>query len=460
MEPREPGPDPRPTPGDVRPDGSPGWLTRGQDAALAAVARWVADGAPPQSLLVVGPAGVGKTTLALDLAAGLLCEDADPQARPCRRCRACRMLAHGNHPDLHRLAPQGPGRQIRIGSRDDPDPGTVRHLLWELSLTAVEGRHRVAIVQDAHRMNDAAQNAFLKMLEEPPPGACLVLCAEDEEVLLPTVRSRCARLRLGTLGPGAIATLLAERGLADAARAAALGALAGGRPGRAIAYARQPDAVLVHGRIARELLDLVGAAAGTRLDAAAGLVAAADELETMLGGETTATEPDADATDATAAGGPAAARTAAGGASPRGRGRASARAGTGASGPGSEDGAVPADEETAQGGRRAPAARRRALQSLASIWRDLARDLAVAQRGGRAELRHLELLDDLVATAGLLPEGAPEQFLVRVEAVMPVVELNANPELAFDVLLLAWPHARRPRPTAASRPAADGTSAA
>ena len=72
--------------------------------------------------------------------------------------------------------------------------------MTELSLLPVEGIARVAIIGDAHRMNDDAQSALLKTLEEPPSGTTLILVADDEERLLPTVRSRCAKVRLGTVG--------------------------------------------------------------------------------------------------------------------------------------------------------------------------------------------------------------------------------------------------------------------
>ncbi len=135
-------------------------LTRGQDRAVAEIGSMIRDHAP-HAVLFVGPESVGKTTLAMDLAAGLLCQAPDPAARPCRECRGCRMVASGNHPDLHRLAPEGPGGQVRIGSPRDPEPGTVRHLISEVALLPVEGGARVAIVEQAHRLNDDAQNALL-----------------------------------------------------------------------------------------------------------------------------------------------------------------------------------------------------------------------------------------------------------------------------------------------------------
>ena len=117
----------------------PNSATRGQARALAEVRSMVL-GRTPHAVLFVGPSSVGKTTLALDLAAGLLCRAPDAAERPCRECRGCRLVASGNHPDLHRLAPEGPGGQVRIGSATAPEPGTVRHLIGELSLSTRRGR--------------------------------------------------------------------------------------------------------------------------------------------------------------------------------------------------------------------------------------------------------------------------------------------------------------------------------
>ena len=214
-----------------RPPVAPGWLTRGQPTALAAVARMVT-GPAPHAVLLVGPASVGKTTLAFDLAAGLVCIAGDPADRPCRACRACRMVAGGNHPDVHRLAPEGPGGQVVIGGpRDATGPRGIRDLLRELTFLPVEGGARVAIVEGAAQMNEDAQNALLKTLEEPAGGVTIVLCVDQEELLLPTVRSRCARVRLGPMGPRDIETILGELDLADPTVAARLGRIAEGRPG-------------------------------------------------------------------------------------------------------------------------------------------------------------------------------------------------------------------------------------
>ncbi len=213
---------------------------------------------------MVGPDGVGKTTLALDLAAGLLCTAEPADRRPCRACRACRLVDAGNHPDLHRLGPEGPGGGVGIGGPEAKYRG-VRDLIVDLALMPVEGGARVAVVERADRLTEDAQAALLKTLEEPAARVTFVLCTDGEERLLPTVRSRCFRIRLGLVGPRDIETIVADHGLADPPTAARLGRLAGGRPGIALAYARAPEAVLIRAELTRVLLDLTDARTSARL---------------------------------------------------------------------------------------------------------------------------------------------------------------------------------------------------
>jgi DNA polymerase III delta' subunit len=252
--------------------------TRGQPAAVAAIAAMLAGGIP-HALLLAGPAGVGKQTLADDVAAALLCRAGPGIARPCRECRGCRALDHGNHPDLHRLEPTGAGQVIPIGGRDERG---VRDLVRELALLPVEGGARVAVIADADRMTEDAQSAFLKTLEEPPAGTVLLLTASDEERLLPTIRSRLVRIRVGPVPRPEIEALLVEQGLADAPLAARLARLAAGRSGEAVALARAPEAITIRSEIARTLLDLIGANRADRLRLGRDLLARAAVLLTAV----------------------------------------------------------------------------------------------------------------------------------------------------------------------------------
>jgi len=370
-------------------------------------------GGAPQALLLIGPAAIGKTTLALDLAAGLLCAAKEGVVRPCRACRACRLVARGTHQDLHRLAPEGAGRQVRIGDPNDPDPGTVRHLIREMARLPVEGRHRVAVIEGAHRMNEDAQNALLKTLEEPPAGATLILCADEPERLLPTVRSRAATLRLGPLGIRAIEGLLGERAI-DPPRAARLARLAGGRPGLALAYAAAPQAVDAREEISRTLLDLIPEDRARRLAIGRELLARAADLASLRA------EP----------------------------GAAGARASAGLPALAGSSEALPAavppadgDVEAAKPGRSSPAERRLAARALLETWAAVARDLAVVAAGGRGRAVDLALVDDLEAAAARIKVGAAPAFLARLARAAQLLEANANPELIVDVLVLAWPRA-------------------
>ena len=388
-----------------------GWQTRGQPAPLEALVAAVARDAPPQALLLVGPARVGKTTLALDLAAALLCTASAPAERPCRACAACHRVERGTHPDLHRLAPSGAGDQIRLG--EPGDTGTVRALLGDLALRPFEGRYRVAIIERAQRLNQDAQNALLKLLEEPPSGAVICLTADDEGPLLDTLVSRCIRLRLGTVDGKIIAGLLAERGLADGTRGQALARAGAGRPGLALALAAAPEALLVEGRLVRQLLDLLVAPPAARLAAAPGLIADGAALAALAEGtvDDRGADREAEAVEVVAL-------TDGGGEGPVGGGRPS---------------------------RRSAHDRRLAVRRVLETWRSVGRELAVAAAGGRAELRRIDLLEELTAAAPGLAPARLAAFLGRLEGLDQAVAGYADPELALDALLLAWPS---PRPAA------------
>jgi DNA polymerase III delta' subunit len=417
--------------------------TRGQPIALAAVEAMLASHVP-HALLLVGPGGVGKTTLANDLARGLLCRAPDPASRPCGECRACRSVDHGNHPDLHRLAPSGAGGVIPIGGRDERG---VRDLIGELALMPVEAGYRVAIVEAAHRMSDDAQSAFLKTLEEPPTGSVLILCADDEERLLPTIRSRCVRIRLGPVPRRDIASIVVERGLGDAAEAAKVARIAGGRPGRALSYAAAPDAVIARAEIARGLLDLDGSSRTVRLLALRDLATRASALVKAL---------EAGSARVGAAEGIAQVESGASGASGTGSQASLSRRGRRSKGLSTpEDGApLPAgaaspveidvaDPETPAASRavRVPASERRAAAlALVGVWRDVLRDLAAIEAGEPRLVRDIDLLDDLERVAEGRDLTTVGEALRRLDVAGERIEGNVSPELVLDVLALqhAW----------------------
>jgi DNA polymerase-3 subunit delta' len=407
-------------------------LTRGHPAAAAAVQAMVA-GRPPHAVILAGASGSGKTTLAIDLAAGLLCDAPEPADRPCRECRGCRLVDRGTHADLHRLAPAGPGLQVRIGDRGNPEPGTVRRLIADLALLSVEGGPRVAIIERADRLNEDAQSALLKILEEPPAGVTIVLCADRDDLLLPTVLSRCVRIRLGPVPIREIEAILADAAVADAPRANRLARLAWGRPGAALALARAPEAVTARDEIARSLLDLAGERAARRLGVGRELLGRASELVVALDRAGAAAAND--------------------GAEPAAQGKKRGRAASSATpaqapadAPSSDAGAAEDAEPEADATQvRVPATeRRRAAAVLIEIWRDVARDLLLVALGEERRLRDPALLDDLRGAAAI-PPAELRAFISRLARAAELLEANVSPELAVDALLLAWP-----RPAAAA----------
>ena len=390
-------------------------------------------GGAPGAILLVGPAGVGKTTLAIDLAAGLLCRNDDPAARPCGACRSCRLVAHASHPDLHLLGPEGAGRQVVIGGPGSKVRG-VRDLISELALLPVEGGARVAIIESAHRLNEDAQAALLKTLEEPPRDTTIVLCADAEEPLLPTIRSRSARIRLGPVGVRDIEAILAESSAADPPVAARAARISGGRPGIALAWVAHPDALRERDSIGRTLIDLIRAKPADRLAGVRALGASATTISGIGDGRPldVASEPEED--DGSS-----------GGKDRRARGKLAASEATSVEAGSSDD----IDAESGAGPARAPAAeRRRAAEALISLWTDLARDVALCQRGLDRSVRDLALLDDIQGAAIDLDAEAVRAFIERLGRAAVLIAGNSSPELVLDDLALAWP-----RPVSSSRAA-------
>jgi DNA polymerase-3 subunit delta' len=324
------------------------------------------------------------------------------------------MVANDAHPDLHRLGPSGPGGQVVIGGPDAKYRG-IRDLITELALLPVEGRARVAIVEGADRMNEDAQSALLKTLEEPPAGVVIVLCADQEMRLLPTVRSRCARVRLGLVGSRDIEAIVADHDLADPPMAARLGRLAAGRPGLALAYARAPEAVLIRAELSRVLLDLTAVGPAARLAAVRAAVPRAIALATALSGD----------------------ERSAGARATKRRGARAAPATPGSATAVESDDADAGDEPV---GRAVPASeRRRAAEILIGLWTDVARDLALAAAGGARSVRDPVMLEELATTSAGLDPAATGRFLERAAGAAELLACNVSPELLLDSLALAWP---------------------
>jgi DNA polymerase-3 subunit delta' len=218
------------------------WDIVGHEWAVDYLERSIGGGRAAHAYLISGPAGIGKALLALRLAQALNCEGPGPG--PCLACRSCRRIARGNHPDV-RIAgmhTQALGLKADEAARQkDLKIDTVRAWQSDITLKPFEGRQRVFIMHDAEKLNEAAANAMLKTLEEPPPYATLVLVANTSGDLMPTIVSRCQPLRLRLVPRAQIAQALRERYNLQSEDAALLAAWSAGQVGWAFRMTSAPE---------------------------------------------------------------------------------------------------------------------------------------------------------------------------------------------------------------------------
>ena len=197
----------------------------GQQAAVELLKGSLASGNLTHGYLFAGPAGVGKMLVARIFAAYLL-YPLEVEHREQERERVLREV----HPDL--LVLRQVGNVIRIDE--------VRELISEIEMKPLESARKVAIVDEADNLNREASNAFLKTLEEPPPGSFLIFITSRPDSLLPTVRSRLQQVRFRTLPEAEITRYLVRRGVSPA-EARRLYAVSGGVFGKIVLNLEHPD---------------------------------------------------------------------------------------------------------------------------------------------------------------------------------------------------------------------------
>jgi len=219
------------------------WLT----TALAQAASL----AKAHALLIHGPVGGGHLEFGLLLAQAALCEDpsAARSQQPCGRCASCHLVGTRVHPDLLLVLPDA--LRVQLGwvmdedsklTKTDAKPSReirveqVRQAIAWAQQTSGRGRGKVMLIHPADALNATAANALLKTLEEPPGALRLLLTSADPERLLPTVRSRCQRLRLELPATDVALDWLLKQGMLDPGPVLRA---AGGSPLEALAWATE-----------------------------------------------------------------------------------------------------------------------------------------------------------------------------------------------------------------------------
>jgi DNA polymerase-3 subunit delta' len=376
----------------------------GQPAVVAELQAAVAQpAAMTHAWLFTGPPGSGRSVAARAFAAALQC----PQGGD-GTCHECRTVLAGSHADVHRVVPEG----LSIGVAE------VRGIVRTAARAPSQGRWQIVLVEDADRMSEAASNAVLKMLEEPPSRTVILLCAPSlhpDDVPV-TIRSRCRVVPLRTPTIEAVAEVLVRRDGIDPALAAWSAAAAGGHVGRARHLARDESARLARKAVLDIPLSLVSLAAC--LNAADDLVGSAKEES-----DKTVAEVDAAETEAV-----------------------KASLGVGARGPGvaaASRGAGQLKELEKRQKSRATRLGRdsldRALVDMAALYRDALVIAAVGAGSGELTLplAHPDRRADAVELARRIgAEGA----LRRIDAVLAArtaLEQNVKPQIAVEALTVA-----------------------
>ena len=243
-----------------------------QDRVVETLRRALSQDRVAHAYLFHGPEGVGKRAVALEMARALQCTEQTEEA--CGDCQACRKTGRMVHPDVHVHLPhpwseeadrdeEDIGKRIqRLGdnpyaavdfvrrpSLSDPTETSNKQVLYRIdqvrqdlikpmSLARGEGQYKVNILMDVEKMREEAANAFLKLLEEPPPQTIFLLTTSRPEQLLPTILSRCQRLRFDPLLPESIESALVERNEMAPEAAAMLSRMADGSYSHALDLAR------------------------------------------------------------------------------------------------------------------------------------------------------------------------------------------------------------------------------
>jgi DNA polymerase-3 subunit delta' len=212
----------------------------GNEEVKTRLVRMLANERLPHSMLFTGPEGIGKKLFAVEIARSFVCSS-PVENRACGECPACKRVTTFNTPTSekgddydHVFFSEHADVGLVIPFKRNLRVGAIRALETQANFRPYESRARVFIIDDAEKMNDAASNALLKTLEEPPETTYIILLTSRPDSLLSTIRSRCQMVRFAPVSLTAIATMLRESKGLSSDDARLLAKISGGSMGKAI----------------------------------------------------------------------------------------------------------------------------------------------------------------------------------------------------------------------------------
>jgi DNA polymerase-3 subunit delta' len=215
------------------------WQVIKQERAVSLLQRSLKDKTLSHAYIFVGPEGVGKMMLAKSLAQALFCKE---ENSPCVECACCKRINELKHPDFQVIELETPieekGKQKKEISIEQ-----IRRLKHGVSLPPYEGDYKIFVIDGAESMSISAANCLLKTLEEPSPKTIIILLAQEESKISPTVLSRCQKIELKPMALYELAEVLRKEYKLEEDKAVLLARLGHGRLGKAIEMARN-DKVL------------------------------------------------------------------------------------------------------------------------------------------------------------------------------------------------------------------------
>ena len=334
------------------------WDLVGQERAISLLQRSLETGSLAHAYLLVGPAHVGKMTLALNLAEALNCEGTEP---PCGECVSCQRIADGKHADIQVIdLGSVNGDSAESESRVKISVEQIEQMQHSASLPPFEGRCKVFILDGAELLSIGAANRLLKTLEEPTGKVLFILLTVNDQLLPATVVSRCQRVELAPLGTAEVETALTNRWGVESEKAKLLSRLSNGCLGWAVSAARDEQLLQQRVEVLDRLLDITDAGYEQRFQYAAQLA-----------------------------------------------GRFSQNRGT--------------------------------VREILDLWLDWWRDLLLVKVGCNDAITSVDRSTQLAGMADGYTLDQIRVFIENIRAAGEQLQLNANPQLALEVLMLSIP---------------------